>query len=84
MPPKQDLSEHYKELLQKKHKPTIKQPNDKVLWWPNVGQIGETIQQNLQDRLLSEFLEWGVNFSIHKSGDKKSQITIEVLLCTTV
>ena len=26
-PPIQDLSKHYKELLQKKHKPTMKQPN---------------------------------------------------------
>ena len=28
LPPIQDLSKHYKELLQKKHNPTIKQPNE--------------------------------------------------------
>ena len=28
LPPIQDLSKHYKELLQKKHKPTVKQPNE--------------------------------------------------------
>lgn len=32
------------------------------LWQLSVDKIGETLQQNLWDRLLSKFLEWGAKF----------------------
>ena len=32
LPPIQDLSKHYKELLQKKHNPTIKQLNESKIF----------------------------------------------------
>ena len=41
-----------------------------MLWWPNVGKIGETIQKKFKTGYYQNSLNEGLIFSIHKSGEK--------------
>ena len=73
LPPTQDLSKHYKELLQKKHNPAIKQPNESK-YFENF--------DSLNGDITIEEIKQTIKKPKNKKAPENDSITNEMMKCS--